>query len=195
MHAAGDDVAALHQPQGRRVVQAHHAAGNIFRPRPGGVDQPVGGDAAAIGEAELPQAIHAFGPRHRRARQHGCPARGGILQVFDHQPGIVHPAIPVAEGGAIARIKRAAGAFAAQIDARRARHHLAPGEMIIKEGAQPQHPHRAHAFGMGQHERLRPGDVRRDIEQHFAFGQRLSHQAKGIIFKIAQAAVDQLGGG
>ena len=193
MHAAGDDVAALHQPQRRRIVQAHHPAGDILGPWPGSIDQAAGAQRAAIPQCELPQAIHPLGTGHRGARQHQRAARPRILQIFHHQPGIIHPAIPIAEGAAIIAGQRAAGPFAAQINAFRTRHHLAAGKIVIEQGAQPQQPFRPHARRVRQHKGLRPGDVRRDVEQHLAFGQRLAHQPEGIIFQIPEAAVDQLG--
>jgi hypothetical protein len=48
---------------------------------------------------------------------------------------------------------------------------------------------------MRQHEAHRPDDVRRMRPQHFALDQRLAHQAEFVIFEIAQAAMDELGGG
>ena len=37
--------------------------------------------------------------------------------------------------------------------------------------------------------------MRRHAQQHFALVQRLAHQPEGAVLEIAQAAVDQLGGG
>ena len=37
--------------------------------------------------------------------------------------------------------------------------------------------------------------MRRHAQQHFALGQRLAHQAESAVLEIAQAAMDQLGGG
>jgi hypothetical protein len=48
---------------------------------------------------------------------------------------------------------------------------------------------------MGEHEAQRPDDVRRRAQQHLALGQRLTHQRKRVKLEVAQAAVDQLGGG
>ncbi len=48
---------------------------------------------------------------------------------------------------------------------------------------------------MRQHEAQRPDDVRRRLEQHLPFNQGLAHQAEFIVLEIAQAAMDQLGGG
>jgi hypothetical protein len=46
-----------------------------------------------------------------------------------------------------------------------------------------------------QDEAQRPDDMGRRPQQHFAFRQRFAHQAKFAVLKIAQPAVDQLGGG
>jgi hypothetical protein len=43
------------------------------------------------------------------------------------------------------------------------------------------------------HEAQRPHDVRRALEQHLAFGQRLAHQREFVVLEVAQPAVDQLG--
>jgi len=37
--------------------------------------------------------------------------------------------------------------------------------------------------------------MRRHAQQYFALVQRLAHQTEGAMFEIAQAAVDELGGG
>ena len=45
---------------------------------------------------------------------------------------------------------------------------------------------------MRQHEGERPDDVRRDVEQHLALGQRLAHEAERAVFEVTQPAVDEL---
>ena len=54
---------------------------------------------------------------------------------------------------------------------------------------------RAQARRRRQHEAHRPDEVRRHAQQHLALDQRLAHQAEPAVLEIAQAAVDQLGGG
>src|SRR6185436_13009428 len=44
-----------------------------------------------------------------------------------------------------------------------------------------------------QHELQRLDDVRRQLKQYLALGQRFGDQAKFVVLEIAQAAVDQLG--
>ena len=44
-----------------------------------------------------------------------------------------------------------------------------------------------------QHERQRRDDVRRDRQQHFAFGERLGDQPELVVLEVAQPAMDQLG--
>ena len=46
-----------------------------------------------------------------------------------------------------------------------------------------------------QNEAQRPHDMGRDAPQGLAFGQRLAHQAEFAILKVAQAAMNELGGG
>jgi hypothetical protein len=45
-----------------------------------------------------------------------------------------------------------------------------------------------------QHEAHRPDDVRRCPQQHLALDQRFADQTEFVIFKIPQAAMDQLSG-
>jgi hypothetical protein len=44
------------------------------------------------------------------------------------------------------------------------------------------------------HETRRPDQVRGDLEQHLALGERFGHQSEFIELEIAQAAVNQLRG-
>ena len=67
--------------------------------------------------------------------------------------------------------------------------------MVVDEQAEPQHPGRPHAGLMRQHEAHRPDQVRRHPQQDLALGQRLAHEAEPAVLEIAQAAVDELGGG
>ncbi len=48
---------------------------------------------------------------------------------------------------------------------------------------------------MRQHEAQRPYIVRRQVQKHFAFGQRLAHEPELAMLQIAQSTVDQLGRG
>ena len=47
---------------------------------------------------------------------------------------------------------------------------------------------------MRQHKAQGPDDMRRDTQQDFAFNQCFPHQAEFVMFQIAQATMDQLGG-
>ena len=69
---------------------------------------------------------------------------------------------------------------------------LAAAEVIVEEQAGPNQPGRALLRRMRQHEAHRPDDMRRGCEQNFPLDQRLSHQAKLVIFQIAQAAMHEL---
>ncbi len=48
---------------------------------------------------------------------------------------------------------------------------------------------------MRQDEAQWPNDMRCDLEQYFAFGERLAHQREFELLQITQAAVNQLGAG
>ena len=48
---------------------------------------------------------------------------------------------------------------------------------------------------MGQHKAQRPNDVRGLGQQHFALLQGFTHKAEIVVFKVAQAAMDQFGAG
>ena len=120
---------------------------------------------------------------------------GRIPGIEHHQPRILHPAVGILIGMGKFRLQRLAGHIAVQVDAARRRQDLAPAEMVIKEKPEADEMARPQALVMRQHEAQRPDDVRRRLEQHLALDQRLAHQAEFIMLEIAQAAMDQLGGG
>jgi hypothetical protein len=65
--------------------------------------------------------------------------------------------------------------------------------VVVQEQAQADQPGRPHGRVVRHHEAQRPHDVRRALEQHLAFLQRLAHQRELAVFEVAQPAVDQLG--
>ena len=67
--------------------------------------------------------------------------------------------------------------------------------MIVDEQAGPQQPGRAQPRRRRQHEPHGTDEMRRHPQQDFALDQRLAHQPEPAVLEIAQAAVDQLGGG
>ena len=125
---------------------------------------------------------------------HGA-ALGGVERVQHDEPRIVNPAIGILEAVLVAALERLADDVVGEIERMRRRQDLAAAEMIVDEQPQPQHQRRAHAGLRRQHEAQGPDDVRGHAQQHFALVQRLAHQLEGAMFEIAQAAMDQLGGG
>ena len=193
MHASRNQVRPLNQPQRRGVVTAEYRPRHLLRPWPGGIDDALGRQTAAIAQGRGPPVTVESRANDAGARQHCPTARAHVLRIGDDQSGVVDPAVPVAERGPELRLQCAPGAIAAQVDPRRSGHDIALGQMVVQPGAGAQHPFGALARCVRQDERLRPADMRRDVEQHFAFGQGFANEAEGVEFQVTQPAVDQLG--
>ena len=88
--------------------------------------------------------------------------------------------------------QRLPGRIGGQIELARAGKNLPPAEPVIEQKAEPQQQRRAPRRIERQHEAQRPNKMRRGAQQHFALGERRSHQAKLVVLQITQAAVDQL---
>jgi hypothetical protein len=69
-----------------------------------------------------------------------------------------------------------------------------PRQVVVEEETEPDHPARAQAGDMGQHQADGPDQVRRLRHEDLAFAQRLAHEPEIIGLEIAQTAMDQLGG-
>ena len=192
VNPAGDDVRSLYQPKRRCIVAPEDAARDAFGPGPGGVDDAGGAQRPAIAQRYRPDTAIMFGANSAGARQDQAAAVLAILEVGDDQPGVVDPSIPIAKTASPLRRQRTAGAILPQIDAFRARDNLTACKVIIQEQPGAQHPFGPLFGRMRQHETLRPADLRRDIEQHLAFGERLAHQPEGVEFEVSQPAVDEL---
>jgi hypothetical protein len=200
--ARHDDVAALDQAQAARALAAGAVTQEIRRPLAGGVDErarPQPPDAA-IGTAQGGEpagsgvtgsdGADAFG-----ARQDDRPVAGRADGVEHHQTGVIHPAVGIDEGTGEGRLERPAGLVLAEVDAFRSAQQFAPGQVVVEKQAESHHPGRPHRRVVRQHEAQRPHDVRRVAQQDFALLQGLAHQAELVVLQVAQAAVDQLGGG
>ena len=122
-------------------------------------------------------------------------ALGGVERVEHHQPRIVHPAVGKFEAVAERALQRLPDGVVREIDGAGSGQDFAAAEMVVDEEAKPQQQRRASARRRRQDEAQRPDHMRRHAQQDFALGQRLAHQAEGAVLEIAQAAVDQLGGG
>ena len=138
----------------------------------------------------------AFAPRrsHRHARVNGRTAFRRILGVQQHQARILYPTIGIFKTDPMPGAERRAERRIRQVNPPGCRQRLSPAQMIIQKQSKPQQPGGPEALVMRQHKAQRPDDMRRDAQQDFAFNQRFTHQAEFVMFQIAQATMDQLGG-
>ena len=136
--------------------------------------------------------------RERDARGAGADLRPPgvrIAGVQYHQPRILHPAVRVLEGPAIAALQRAPARVPAEVDARARRQQAAPAEVVVEKEAQTDHPPGAQPGVMREHEAHRPDDVRGVAQQHRALAQGVAHKSEVAVLQVAKPAVDQLGAG
>ena len=92
------------------------------------------------------------------------------------------------------RLQGNAGRILRKTEAAGRRQELAAADMIVEEEAEPQQPARAQTAMMRQDEAHRADDVRRDLREYLALGQRLVDEPELVMLEIAQAAVNELGG-
>ncbi len=198
------DVAALDQAQAAAgehlaVRSARLLPKEGFGPGTGRVDQGAGANLARLSALRLQRHIPALGAALRRhaagAGVDAGPARLGVERGEHHQAGVIDPAVGIHERPPQMRLQALAQLVPAQIHAGAARKHLAPGEMVVEEQAGANHPGRAHGRIVRHDEAQRPDDVGRAAHQHFALLQGLAHQGVLVVLQVAQAAVNQLGGG
>src|SRR5690606_17318087 len=67
--------------------------------------------------------------------------------------------------------------------------------MVVEKEAEPDEPGWPQPLVERKHESHRPDNVRRVPPQYLAFHQRLPYETELVVFEIAQAPVDKLGGG
>jgi hypothetical protein len=94
-------------------------------------------------------------------------------------------------------LQRRAGRARAQGYRAGRRQEIARRQVVVQEQAGADHPRGPlpwHPGRLRHQEAQRADDVRRALEQHFALGQRLAHEAEMVLLQIAQAAMDQLAG-
>ena len=198
-HLGHDDMTALHQPQRLALRHMRVLGQELCGPGAGGIHQRPRVQrmrhAASVAQRRPPLARLASGIDARPARQHGGAAAGGVDGVEHHQAGVVDPAVGIDEALREALLQRRADGMATQIDRRRTRQHFTPRQVIVEEEAGTDHPGRPHGRVVRHHEAQRPHDVRCAPKQQFALEQRLAHHAELVVLEVAQAAVDQLGGG
>ena len=197
---------------------AHHDVAPLDEPdpvlRPGAACEradPADPWTARVDDAPRPDgealARHPIGKDRRPARARRCErdARGAgadlrppgvrIAGVQYHQPRILHPAVRVLEGPAIAALQRAPARVPAEVDARARRQRAAPAEVVVEKEAQPDHPPGAQPGVMREHEAHRPDDVRGVAQEHRALAQGVAHKSEVAVLQVAKPAVDQLGAG
>ena len=200
MDARHDDVAALHQAHAAGRFDVEFVIEQTLDPRAGGIHQNARAHFAFLA-ARLVAQCHAPGialaPRAAAARacEHGRAMRARRGQGQHHQARVVHPGIAISKTAGELRLQAGAMAIGREPDAARFGQAAATAHMVIEEQSGTDHPCRAQMPFVRQHEFQRPDDVRRDAQHHLALGQRLRHQAKLVVFEVAQPAVNQLGAG
>lgn len=196
VQARNDDVAALDQANAIRRIELEVVLDEAGDPWAGGVDQGAGakGLQAAVGvlQFNLPQAIDALGAQAAGARVDVRTVLTGGHGIEHHQAGVIHGTVGVFETAADRWLERVSRAKA---QAARSAQALALAQVVIQEQASTNHPRRAQVRAMWQHEAHRLDDVRCLGQQYFTLGQCFAHQAKLVVFQVAQATVDQLAAG
>src|SRR5205085_4557245 len=118
-----------------------------------------------------------------------------VERVEGDQPGIVHPGVPIGAELETAGLERRAIFVGLAAEPPRTRQFVAAGHEIVEEEAEPDHPPGPAAGRIGEDEEQRLDDVRRGGEHYLALSQALADQLELILLQVAQAAVDQFGGG
>ena len=194
-----DDVAALDELEVRRAGPAEPVAQHAVHPGAGGVDQDSGRDRfprAARGlERCGPSARGRLGRDEAGAGADRGAALLGVERVQHHQPGIIDPGVRIGEAAGVGFLQGRSLRVAPEVEGARAGKLRAPRQVVVEEEAGADHPGRPKRGVVRQHEGQRPGDVRREPEQHLALGQRLAHEAELVELEIAQAAMDELARG
>ena len=114
-------------------------------------------------------------------------------RIEDHEPRIVDPGVGVDEAFAEIALETGAPFAGGKVDAERGGQCFSAAEVIVQEKSRADHPGGPQMRLVRQHELQRLDDVRRQLEQHLALGQRFGDQAKLVMLEVAQPAVDQLG--
>ena len=191
-HPRHDDVAAL--DQSRRLFGARfgHVLQHLPDPWPGGVDDRPRGHDRPVAKPRRPVIGLAPRPKESGPRGDRRPALLRIERVEHHQPGIVDPAVRIDEP-ALDRLQPRAPLGPCQPHAERSRQPRPPADPVVQQQPQPDQPRRTHPLGQRHDKAHRADQMRRDIEQFLALGERLADQPKLVHFEVAKPAVDQLG--
>ncbi len=196
IQARHDQVAALDQANTIGRIELEVVLDETGHPRAGSIDQGACPNALllAVGmqQVYLPQAIYTLGAQAAGAGQNVSTVFTGGHGIEHRQAGIVDCTVGVLETTGDLRFERVARAKA---QAARGAQALALAQVVIQEQASANHPGRAQVRAVWQHETHGLDDVWRLGQQHFTFSQRFAYQAKLVVLKVAQAAVDQFAAG
>ena len=192
------DVAAFHQPHaGRRVLPARRRSARATPKAPRHSTSTRARSSTPSGSVRCPERRR----RHRAASQRVRVRMSAPRSAASRAVSTTRRASSTqqSEYSKARRDTRAAAARPAG-SCRRSSTRVggrirAAAQMVVEEQSRPDHPPRPQPGMVRQHEAQRPDDVRRGAQQHFALRQRFPHQAELVILQIAQAAMDQLGGG
>src|SRR5262249_1445992 len=129
------------------------------------------------------------------ARAEAGPAVGCVTGIENDGAGLVDRGSGILKAGREdAGLQRPACGIAGKIEDGRGWQSPPTAQVIVKEQPGAQHPSGPQACLMRQDKAQGPHDVRRYSPYHLALGEGLSHQPEIELPKVAQPAVDQLGG-
>ncbi len=197
VHARYHNMAALDQADAvwRRLM--HPVVEELFDPRAGGIHQ------AARLPAEFFAAVDIFRFHHPQAVftfRRDCARTGSDFAAFFHhhlrisqdQASIVDPAVWIFETAHDFRLQ---DRLCAKTQTGRRRQAGTLAQVIVHKQTGTDHPRRAQMRAVWQTKTHRNGDVRGHLQQHFTLGQRFADQTEFVVFKVAQAAMDQFRAG
>ena len=193
-------MATLHQTDIVQLPVAFHALQNLVGPWSGGIDQKAGMHGLTPAGFGIFQCDRPALPVAACGNDFGSGADlratiSGIAGGERHKTCVIHPAIRIFKSLGEKRLQRFSGLIGTHIERMRGRQFFAPTQMIVKKQAKSQQPGRTHTtLVIRQHETHRMDDMGCIGPQHLALHQRLTHQPEFIMFQIAQAAMNELGG-
>ena len=195
---SGHDVAALDQPEMRRCAAAERGFCHAINKRASRIDYRARGHLALASAIAKGCPPSVGGARQRRALgpdPHLGTVFLGILDRQHHQPCVLDPAVGIFEPGPQPLLQHPAMRGDAQVDTLAARQAHLPGDAVVEQQSQTQHPFGPHARFVRHDEAQRPDDMRCIAQQHLAFAQALRDEPELVMLEIAQPAMDQLGAG
>ena len=193
MNARHHDVAAFDQADTVRRFQFQAVIKQLLNPRASGVDQafrlPGKGFAGIdIFRFNLPQATFTPGTGYTGAGADFTATLHHFLRIQYYHAGIIDPAVRIFES---ARNFRLQGRIRAKPQTFTAWQAGTLAEMVIHEQTGADHPRRTQVRTVRQTEAHRERQMRGHFQQDFALGQCFTDQTEFVMFKVAQAAVNQ----